>query len=168
MAAGKRQGRIIYEILIILLIGVLLISLYLPRSIWNEEAKNEENCHKRLLNIWTLETYYKNKIKSYTASIDTLIEVIKSDPRLVADLDTAYTLSFLDEGESIETLYHMPIDSVGTCPETMLEYQIAVSDSTPLIKISCPNEESSETIYYIYKKKINNHGSISDGKVSWE
>ena len=52
--------------------------------------------------------------------------------------------------------------------QSLQNYQIAVSDSTPNIKIMCSNEEFSETVYFIYKKKISNHGSISDGKVSWE
>ena len=168
MAAGKRRGSILYEILIVILIGLLLLSLYIPRSIWNEEAENAEKCHKRMLNIWSMETYYKSKTKSFTNSFDTLIQVLKSDPEMMAILDTSYTRSLFPDADTLETIYSMPMDSMRTCPETGLEYQIAVSDSTPNIKIMCSNEEFSETVYLIYKKKISNHGSISDGKVSWE
>ena len=91
----------------------------------------EEDCHSRLLNIWTAETYYRQKIKSYTASIDTLIEVLRSDKEIMAILDTTYTRSLFPDLDTLETVYSMPLDSIKTCPETGLEYIITLSDSLP-------------------------------------
>ncbi|MFC1562473.1 hypothetical protein ACFL4Z_00305 [candidate division KSB1 bacterium] len=168
MAKGKRRGSIIYQILILLLLAVLLLTLYVPKNIWNKETKNEEECHSRLLNIWTAETFFRQKTKGYTSSIDTLIKVLKNDLEIMAILDTVYTQTLFPDLDSIETIYSMPLDSIVTCPETGLQYNITLSDSMPLLTIECPNKESEEKVYYLYKKKIKNHGSISDGKVSWE
>ena len=168
MATGKRKGSVVYKLIIIILLGGLFASLYIPKGIWKDEIKNEEECHSRILNLWTAETFYRQKTKSYTTSIDSLIEVLKSDEELMATLDTSYTYSLFPNLDTLETIYSMPLDSIRSCPETGLDYIIAISDSTPLIKIACPNEGSAETVYFFYKKKINNHGSISDGKVTWE
>lgn len=167
MAKEKKSRSLIYEILIVILIGGLLGSLLIPKRIWDIESKNEEECQSRLLNLWTLETFFKQKTDSYAASVDTLIEVLKSDSAIMTLLDTFYTRSIFPNEDTLETIYKMPIDSVRTCPLTGMEYYIALSDSIPFIRINCPNVESTVPVYFVFKKKIINHGSIIDGKVSW-
>ena len=167
MAKGKMGGSIIYEILIVILLGTLLVSIFFPKHIWDIEEKMEEECHSRLNNIWITETYYKQKTDSYTASVDTLIEVLKSDSVIMAVLDTVYTRGFFPNVDTLDTIYKMPIDSIRTCPETGMKYHISISDSLPFVKIDCPNVETEMSVYYVFKKKISNHGSVTDGKVSW-
>ena len=168
MAVRKKGGSIIYKILIGILIVGLSLSLFLPRHIWNMESKMEEECHLGIVNVWTAETFYKQKTGSYTSSIDTLVSVLKSDENIIAILDTIYTHSLFPGKETLDVIHKMPVDSLGTCPETGLEYYIFLSDSIPVIRIKCPNVEMMKPAYLVFKKKISNHGSISDGKVSWE
>ena len=168
MAEGKRRGSIIYEILIAILIGGLLLSIFFPKYIWDIESKEEEKCRSRLFNLWTAETFFKQKTRSYASSVDTLIEVLKGDSEIMAILDTIYTQSLFPNEDTLDTVYNMPIDSLLTCPQTGLKYHIILSDSTPLIRIKCPNMESMVPKYLVFKKKITSHGSINDGKVSWE
>jgi len=168
MAKVKKSGSLIYEILIVILIGGLLGALLIPKYIWDIELKKEEECHFRLLNLWTAETFFKQKVDSYTASVDTLIEVLKSDSAIMMALDTIYTRSIFPNKDTLETIHKMPIDSLRNCPLTGMEYYITLSDSIPFIRINCPNVESTVPVYFVFKKKIINHGSIIDGKVSWE
>ena len=168
MSKGKRSGSLIYEILIgILIIGVI-ISLFIPKKVWESEKEIGDKCHSNLLNIWTLETYYKQKTKSYTNSLELLISTIKNDPSIVATLDTIHSQTFYKKDEPLSVIYHMPLDSILTCPQTGLPYVIALSDSTPVVTIKCPNEEGVEKIFGVYKKKIISHGTIKDGEVSWD
>lgn len=167
MANEKKSRSLIYEILIVILIGGLLGSLLIPKHIWDIESKNEEECHSRLLNLWTAETFFRQKTDSYTASVDTLIEVLKSDSAIMAVLDTLYTRTIFPNEDTLETIHKMPIDSLRTCPLTGMEYYITLSDSLPFIRINCPNMESTVPVYFVFKKKIINHGSIIDGKVGW-
>jgi len=168
MAKEKKSRSLIYEILIVILIGGLLGSIFIPKHIWDIESKKEEECHLRLLNLWTAETFFKQKTDSYTASVDTLIEVLKSDSAIMMVLDTLYTRSIFPDEDTLETIYKMPIDSLRTCPLTGMEYNITLSDSIPFVRINCPNVESTVPVYFVFKKKIINHGSITDGKVSWK
>lgn len=168
MAEGKRSGSLLYEILIVLLVIGIILSIFVPKKIWDEEANFEEKCHSNMLNIWTLETFYKAKMKSYTSSIDSLVSVLQSDPELKADIDTSYSMQYYKEDETITELYYMPYDSIAACPQTGLQYVITLSDSTPAITIECPNEESVQRVYGVFKKKIVSHGSIKDGEPSWD
>ncbi|MCK4966683.1 hypothetical protein KAS50_06610 [bacterium] len=169
MAKGKRSGSLIYEILIGILVVGIVLSLFIPKQIWKSEAEFEEKCQSNLLNIWMLETFYKQKTNSYTSSIGTLVSVLRSDPEMMADIDTTYSLQFYAENETLTVLYKMPIDSILACPHTGLPYVITLADSgTPVITIECPNEEMTKRKFGIFEEKIISHGSIKDGEVSWD
>jgi hypothetical protein len=168
MAEAKKGGSIIFKILIVIFLGGLLISIYYPKHIWDTEAKEEKECRSRLMNLWTIETFFKQKTGKFSSSLDSLINTLKTDKNIMAVLDTIYTHSLFNEKETLNVIYPIPIDSLKLCPSTGLEYHIILSDSIPAVIIKCPNMEEIKPVYVFFKKKISNHGSISDGKVSWE
>ncbi|MFC1558408.1 type II secretion system protein [candidate division KSB1 bacterium] len=169
MAKGKRSGSLIYEILIGLLVIGIILSLFIPKQIWKSEAEYEEKCQSNLTNIWTLETYYKQKTNSYTSSIESLVSVLRSDPEIMALVDTSYSMQYIAEDESLTVIYNMPIDSILACPHTGLPYVITLADSgTPVITIECPNEEMTKRKFGVFEEKIISHGSIKDGEPSWD
>ena len=145
------------------------MSLFIPKQIWKSEAEFEEKCQSNLLNIWMLETFYKQKTDSYTSSIDILVSVLRSDSEIMALIDTSYSMQYYAEDETLTVLYNMPMDSILTCPHTGLSYVITLADSgTPVITIKCPNEETSKRKFIVFEEKIISHGSIKDGEVSWD
>ena len=46
------KGSWIYKVLIILLTGALISSIYLPKKLWQEEANNVDECRTRMNNIF--------------------------------------------------------------------------------------------------------------------
>lgn len=168
MAEVKKSGSIIFKILIIILLGGLFISIYYPKHIWDIEAKEEKECRSQLMNLWILETFFKQKTGKFSTSLDSLTNILKTDKNIMAALDTIYTHSLFTEKETLNVIYSMPLDSLKLCPSTGLQYHILLSDSIPTIIIKCPNIQEIKPIYVFFKKNISNHGSISDGKLSWE
>ena len=168
METASKGGSILYKAIIAVLIVVLIISLYIPRQIWNQETMEEQECHDRLYALLLAETYYKQKTNTYSTSFDTLLAVLKTDPQTMAEMDTTYTNYLFSDQDSVGAIQNIPLDSAGVCPTTGLPYSIAISDSIPALILSCPNEEGEASVYGIFKKKIHNHGNIKDDNLSWK
>ena len=68
------------------------------------------------------------------------------------------------------------IESLQACPLTALPYRITLQDSAPLLKIACPNPDSTAAFTWhgyqfpeaLFRATITPHGEVEDGKFSWE
>ena len=154
MARQKGSGSIILEILIVLCFILLILSLYIPKKLWDKEEFEMETCRNRISAIWRLELEYIRKNNVYTDTLKYAVDLIKED--------TTFTQAMLDT-----LLYQNHPDSLYTCPSTGLPYTIKLRDDKLGIKIECPNEYQTIRYYLFFSKKIDTHGDISDGEKSW-
>ncbi len=154
MANQKAKGSIILEILIVVFFVFLVLSLYIPKKLWDEEDKERELCRNRMTAIWRLEQEYIRKNQVYTDTLDYLINFIKQD--------TTKSQVMIDT-----LLFNNPPDSLHNCPSTGLPYILKLREDKLGIKIECPNEDYTIRYYLFFTKKIENHGSITDGEKSW-
>jgi len=154
MARQKGSGSIILEILIVICFILMVLSLYVPKKIWDEENYETETCRSRMSAIWSLEQKYITQNEVYTDTLQYIVDMIKED--------TTYTEAMIDT-----LLYGNHPDSLYNCISTGLPYSINLREDKLGIKIECPNEYKEIKYYIFFTKKINTHGSISDGERTW-
>ena len=82
------KGSWIYKLLIILLTVALIGSIYLPKKLWQEEAKNVEECRTRMNNIFNAALFYQHFNADFTDSLEQLIEFLKTDSTYHAYVDS--------------------------------------------------------------------------------
>lgn len=78
MPQVKAKGSIILEILIIVLIGVLVYTIYDPAMKIRAEEELKKVCRFRMKNIRQAELRYFDEYGKYTGNIDSLIAFIKA------------------------------------------------------------------------------------------
>lgn len=83
------KGSWVYKILIVLLTAALAGSIIYPKTLWEEEARNTEESHKRMTNIYNAALFYQRFHGDFTDSLELLIEFIKTDSTYHAYVDTA-------------------------------------------------------------------------------
>ncbi len=90
--AEKPKGSIIYEVLIVILIIGLVGTILYPAKVWENEEELESICQTRMETIQNMEmSFYISDPSSgntYTDSIPKLKQVVFSNPRNLAILDT--------------------------------------------------------------------------------
>jgi len=154
MARQKGSGSIILEILIVLCFVLLIFTLYIPKKLWDEEEAETQECRSRMNAIWKVEQEYLRANNVYTDTLQYAIEMVTSDTSYIGVLDTL--------------LYHNDPDSLYTCPSTGLSYILKFTNEEKTgLKVECPNEYREVKYYLFFTKKIDTHGSITDGEKSW-
>lgn len=153
MASIERHGTIIGKVLIVVFFVGLLFSIFYPKKIWDETQKKLEESRTRMSTIWTAETFFKNKTKKYTDNLSILLQTLKQDS----------SYRFLQD-----SMLTIPLDSILFDPINGQPYKITLQDSTPIITIESPVVPSKERVLGIFPREIQNPGSISDGKATWE
>ncbi len=154
MAERRAKGSIILEILIALLIVILIATIYIPKTVWDDEERLKQECRSKMDAITIAQIHYKMRTDAYSETLSVVFNYLEQDSFINAKHDS---------------LFGMPFDSMLTDPQTGLDYVIKVrSDSTPFLQIICPNEKSEVPYMYFYKKSISNHGLIKDGEKTWE
>ncbi len=86
------KGSIVYKILIVLLTAALIGSIYYPKKLWDEEARNTQICRYNLENLHNAELQYLRFHGSYTDSLDELIEFVKTDSAYHAYVDSIFAV----------------------------------------------------------------------------
>ncbi len=82
MARKGYQGSIILEILIVLLVALLVVVIYIPDKIWEEEAYLTNTCRNNINAIYEAERYYFRHTESYTDTLSKLVTFIQNDSAL--------------------------------------------------------------------------------------
>ena len=77
MAQAKAKGSIILEILIVVLTGILIYTIYDPAMKIRAEEELKKVCRFRMKNIRQAELRYFDEYERYTGNIDSLIAFIK-------------------------------------------------------------------------------------------
>lgn len=153
MASIERHGTIQGKVLIVVFFVGLLFSIFYPKKIWDETQKKLKESRTRMSTIWAAETFFKNKTKKYTDNLSILLQTLKQDS----------SYRFLQD-----SMLTIPLDSILFDPINGQPYKITLQDSTPIITIESPVVPSKEKVLGILPREIQNPGSISDGKATWE
>lgn len=95
MSDAYGKGSIIYKILILILVVALAASIYYPKKLWEQEAKNTEICRYRIENLHNAELQYQRFRGMYTDSLDELIQFVKTDSAYHAFLDSAFAVPIM-------------------------------------------------------------------------
>ncbi|RMD98011.1 MAG: hypothetical protein D6814_08430 [Calditrichaeota bacterium] len=85
------KGSIIYKILIVILTAALIASIYYPKSLWDKEERNKQECRYRMSNIYNAELQYQRFKWAYTDSLNQLIQFIKTDSAYHAYVDSIFS-----------------------------------------------------------------------------
>jgi hypothetical protein len=177
MAYPIPKGSIIFKILIVILAAVLVFVIYFPSKMWKYQVREENECRFRMMALTEVQYRYFLKNKMYADSLEKLQKFLTDNPQEAALLDTIITeVSRLDTTEKnklsipVRLYLAVPItlDSIFRCPANGLPYIISrpVPDKYEII---CPLAPDTLQIYYVFQKRIQNHGSLNQNKeVSWK
>jgi len=86
------KGSIIYKILIVILAAVLVASIYYPKKLWDQEAKNTQECRYRMTNLYNAELQFQRFHFAYTDSLEQLIDFVKTDSSYHALVDSMFAV----------------------------------------------------------------------------
>ncbi len=82
MARKGYQGSIILEVLIVLLVALLIVVIYIPDKLWEEEEHLTNTCRQNINSIYEAERYYYRHTETYTDTLSKLITFIQNDSAL--------------------------------------------------------------------------------------
>ncbi len=154
MSEKRAKGSIILEVLIALLIVVLVMTVYIPKTIWDTEEEMKVECRARMDNIMNAEIQYKMRTSVYNETLNVVFNYLSQDSTI---------------SDSFSNYFTMPFDSMYSCPQTGLDYTVIVqTDTTPNFQVLCPTDADTLEYMKFYEKKTANHGSIKDGDKIWE
>ncbi|CUS82172.1 hypothetical protein JGI3_01625 [Candidatus Kryptobacter tengchongensis] len=125
MPQVKAKGSIILEILIIVLIGVLVYTIYDPAMKIRAEEELRKVCRFRMKNIRQAELRYFDEYGKYTGNIDSLITFIK-----VKNLPDSLFFSTATE--------KFNPDSLRRCPKLNQPYIIGADSLGKYYWVECP------------------------------
>ncbi len=91
MSSRYGKGNIVYKLLIVILTAALALSLYYPKSLWDQEAKNLQIGRERMTNIYNSAVLFQRFSGDFTDSLDQLIEFLKTDSAYHALVDSSVT-----------------------------------------------------------------------------
>lgn len=125
MPQVKAKGSIILEILIIVLIGVLVYTIYDPAMKIRAEEELRKVCRFRMKNIRQAELRYFDEYGKYTGNIDSLIAFIKAK-------NLPDSLFFSTATEKFNP------DSLRRCPKLNQPYIIGADSLGKYYWVECP------------------------------
>lgn len=153
MALTERRGSIFGKLLVVIFGAGLIFAIFYPKTLWDEVDEKTKLSRSRMQNIWTAETFYKSRHKTFTDTIEVLIEKVKKDSMF----------SWLQD-----SLLTMPLDCVRFDPFNGEPFIITMQDSTPLLVISSPVIGDTSKVLGLFTVEIKNPGQVADGHPSWE
>ncbi len=175
MEKQKITGSIFAKIFIVLLAVALAFSLYIPKQIWDQEVKEEEECHWRLQALVEAQSEYFRIHDVYADSLEKIIAYAQENPAFKLKVDTLIlAISNSDSSEqnksgNLNRLYiDVPVtmDSIFKCPSSGTMYIIEMQDQ--VYRIICPTEEYDVPVYTLFKRKYFSHGDINQQRTtSW-
>lgn len=88
MADEKPKGSLLYEILIVVLAAVLIISIIYPKKVSDTEEANTELCRHRMSEIFSAELQYLKYNKTFNDTLDNVIEFLRTDSSYASYVDS--------------------------------------------------------------------------------
>ena len=86
--AEKPRGKIVYELIIVVLIVGLFATIIYPSRIWRKEEALQNICRARMETLHALELHYLGKEKTFTTDVLDVKEKVLTEPRVVTALDS--------------------------------------------------------------------------------
>lgn len=146
------KGSIVLKIIIVLLAGILVWVIYEPYAYMEQEAVFKRESRLRMADIRQAELLYLDHHGRYTASLDSLIEFIKTDSTIAATMDSIFKP--LSGGSFVP-------ESLKYSPKSHRPYSLQVDDTSAVKKYYLEDPDGYGTI-----------GSLEDeakvNKASWE
>ncbi len=129
----KPRGSLVLKIVIVLLIGVLVYTIWEPFEIIRTEEQNRTESRLRMANIRNAQMAYYAEYQTYQSDLDSLIRWIQTDSLVVAKRDSIF--------KPLSAGVFIP-ESLKYSPASHTEYEIQVDDtsSTHRYVIRCPDE----------------------------
>jgi hypothetical protein len=128
----KPRGSIILKIIIVLLLGVLVYTIWEPFEHVRVEEQNMQESRLRMSNLRNAQMFYHRQYSTYQSDIDSLLRWIQTDSLVVAKSDSLFKP--LSDGI-------FEPESLRFSPRSHQTYSIAVDDtsSTKRYLIECPD-----------------------------
>ena len=153
MATTERRGTYIGKALVIIFSLGLIFALYAPKNAWDDAENKKQESRDRMFNLWTAQTFYKSTFKTYTDTIEVLIEALKTDSVFMIYKDSTMTVE-------LDSILRDPIDG--------MPYIVTLQDTIPLIRIESPVVPCTTKAYGLFIVETENPGFVEDGKPNWE
>ncbi len=96
MAEATGKGSIILKLIIVILIGVLVAAIMIPKQMWDQEEKNTKTCQQRMNSLLSAELLYQKYNEKYCSNLDTLLSFFQKDSEKKYQLDFVQLDTFLN------------------------------------------------------------------------
>jgi len=156
----RPKGSIFYEILIVILTVILILTIWYPKKVWQKLDREEMLCHDRMHRVYDAEVLYNYKYSTYSDTLDSVIKYVKTDKifgedTVMASLrDTFFVKIYRDylrDYENMPTqkatdsafnavadttdtakykIIYAMMDSIERCPTVQRPYNITVVDTS--------------------------------------
>ncbi len=156
----RPKGSIFYEILIVILTIILILTIWYPKKVWQKLSRDEMLCHDRMHRVYDAEVLYNYKYSTYSDTLDSVMKYVKTDKIFGSDTvmaslrDTFFvkiyrdylrdyknlpTQKATDSAFSVVTdttdsakydIIYAMMDSIKHCPTVQRPYNITVVDTS--------------------------------------
>lgn len=156
----RPKGSIIFEILIVILTIILILTIWYPKKVWQQLDRDEMLCRDRMHRVYDAEVLYNYKYSTYTDTLDSVMKYVKTDK--IFDTDTVMSAlrdtffvkiyrDYLRDYEKMPTtkatdsafhvvadttdtskyeIIYAMMDSIKKCPAVQRPYNITVVDTS--------------------------------------
>lgn len=129
----KPKGSVVLKVIIVLLIGVLVYTIWEPFDIVRTEAQQRTESRLRMGNIRNAQMFHYAQYQAYLKDLDSLIYWIQTDSLVIAKRDSIFTplITGVFEPESLKY-----------SPRSHEPYKLEVDDTSTTHRylIQCPDE----------------------------
>ncbi len=156
----RPKGSIVYEILIVILTVILILTIWYPKKVWQKLSRDEMLCRDRMHRVYDAEVLYNYKYSTYSDTFDSVIKYVKMDKifnedtvmaalrdtffvkiyrdylRDYADMptqkatDSAFKAVSDTTDSSKYNVIYAMLDSIKRCPTVQRPYNITVVDTS--------------------------------------
>jgi len=156
----RPKGSIVYEILIVILSVILILTIWYPKKVWQKLDRNKTLCQDRMHRVYDAEVLYNYKFSTYSDTLDSVMKYIKTDKifdedtvmsalrdtffvkiyrdylRDYADMptqkatDSAFNAVSDTTDSSKFNVIYAMLDSIKRCPTVQRPYKITVIDTS--------------------------------------
>ncbi|MFQ6112647.1 MAG: hypothetical protein ACE5NG_01015 [bacterium] len=133
MAEEKAKGSIIYELLIVVLAGVLVASIIYPKKLTEREEENTRVCRERMSDILNAELQYQKYNDVYSDSLPEVIDFLRTSQEYSTYIDSVIKRSI----DSVVT----KLNEIKGLEETVLANVPAALDTIMIDSLSQMQQE---------------------------
>lgn len=129
---SKPRGSLVLKVIIVLLLGVLIYTIWEPFEIIRTEEQQRTESRLRMANLRNAQMFHFGEHQSYVKELDSLITWIKTDSLVIEKRDSLF--------KPLTINYFEP-DSLKRSPRSHREYILEVDDTSTTHRyyIECPD-----------------------------